>query len=67
MVNLQEFKENVENLLNQLHDEINVMPDKGLTSDESQKIGLINAIYDVHYLLNGTTEEDLLENIDEEE
>lgn len=62
---LKDFKYKMENLIDEMEDVVNQMPDTGLKSDTSQKVALKNAIFEVMMLINGTTEYDLVENNEE--
>jgi len=61
-LNIAEFKEKAEKLLYELEDLIKAMPYKGDIANVSQKVLLQQAINEVHYAVNGTCEEDLIEN-----
>lgn len=66
IMTLSEFKEQAENLLGQLEELIQQLPQKGNTCNECQRTCLQQAVNEVYYAVNGTEEEDLIEDDDED-
>lgn len=63
---LTEFKQTAEAILGELEAHINKMPNKGDSQDESQKMCLKQAVNEVQWAINGVTDEDLVEGIDQQ-
>ena len=62
---LPEFKQIAESLLEQLQDHINTnMSQKGLISEECQRVYLTQQVSEVEHAINGTTDADLVEKED---
>lgn len=61
-MDLTEFKEKAEDLVEQLENLIQEMPQKGNTSEECQRITLQIAINEVSYAISGTEESDFIED-----
>ena len=55
----ESFKANLQSRADLVRDRINEMPDKGDTSETSQKICLLNALGELEKNINGITDEDL--------
>jgi hypothetical protein len=52
------FKKRAETLISKLETLISKMPDKGLKSEDSQKLCLLQALNEFSYCVNGTEQED---------
>lgn len=66
IMTLSEFKEKTENLLGELEELIQQLPQKGNTCSECQRTCLQQAVNEVYYAVNGTEEEDLIEDDNED-
>ena len=57
-LDIEEFHERIESLIEEIEDLISEMPYKGDSETKSQKIYLINQLNQFHYAVNGIEEED---------
>ncbi len=58
-MNIDEFKNKLDNLISEAENVIEEMPQKGDKSTDCQKINLIQALNQFQHCVNGTTQEDL--------
>lgn len=58
---IEDFQEQADEHIDALEKLFNKLPQKGNTSEECQKINLIQHLNEVQYAVNGTTQEDLEE------
>ena len=59
------FEKRATNLTERLHWLLDEMPDKGLTSETSQKMCLLNTLREFEHCINGTVPADFIEEGDE--
>ena len=56
------FKDQADSIIDKFQDHINLMPDKGDTTETSQKIVLQQSLNELSYAVNGTEANDLEED-----
>ena len=60
-INMRRFVSTANTLVNKLEEHFEKLPDKGDKCCDSQKICLLNALYDVEKNINGLEPEDFIE------
>ena len=66
-MDIKEFKSKAEDLLGQLENLVQTMPQKGNKSTDCQRVYLQQQINEVYYAINGTEQSDLNDEVEEEE
>ena len=56
---IDKFKKKAQKHLDALEELFNKLPEKGLTSEECQRVNLVNSLLHLGYAVNGTEQEDL--------
>ena len=65
-MDIKEFKSKAEDLLGQLENLVQTMPQKGNKSTDCQRVYLQQQINEVYYAINGTEQSDLNDEVEEE-
>ncbi len=56
---LKDFKKQAETLIESLEDLVHNLPQKGDRPSECRRLTLLQALYEFHYAVNGTEQQDL--------
>lgn len=61
-IQFEQTKDKLQNLVNDIHDVLNIMPTKGNSKNDCQKLNILQHLNELEYCINGLDETDFIPN-----